>query len=221
MSFSDNSNKNILYRRGDFTKDARNITKLWHDVYQETHASLIPQELLKHRTMDAFRIRVENPKFIKETIVATKTVVNNDRERTECLVGFVTLRIESHEIYQLFVAKEARGLGVAKILLEKAEEDFKASENKRNCHDNFVSLSTGERDKKHLTIHLHASVGNFAAKHFYEKHGWKTIKQEIFQTEIVIDETEKERQVESGKTFHRIEYFPVHCYRLEKILELG
>ena len=128
MSFSDNSNKNILYRRGDFTKDARNITKLWHDVYQETHASLIPQELLKHRTMDAFRIRVENPKFIKETIVATKTVVNNDRERTECLVGFVTLRIESHEIYQLFVAKEARGLGVAKILLEKAEEDFKTSE---------------------------------------------------------------------------------------------
>ena len=77
------------------------------------------------------------------------------------------------------------------------------------------------KDHNYITIHLHASVGNFEAKHFYEKLGWKTIKEEILQAEIVTsspDDVLGEKS--SNMCRQRIEYFPIPCYRLEKRLFL-
>ena len=219
MSLSNLSNKHIVFRRSVSEEDVECIAKLWYDVYQESHAHLVPPELLKDRTLDTFRIRVKNPVFMEGTIMAM-VIVNSGPEETERLLGFITSRLESYEVYQLFVAKEARSLGVASKLLQRAEEDFKCFEMSKNGSFCSNPLDNKSSSKKHITLHLHASVGNYTAKRFYEKNGWKTVNEEMFQAEVVVDEKENIGQLKNGESVSRIQYFPLHCYRIEKVLAL-
>jgi GNAT superfamily N-acetyltransferase len=170
--------------------------------------------------MEQFRIRVENPEFVKQTIVAIK-LSNTSKEDAEQLMGFITTRTENYEIYQVFVAKDARGSGIAKELLRQAEEYLKSYENNKTNCGQLSDVSSEQKDKKHVIIHLYASIGNCAAKRFYENNGWKTVKEEIFQAEVVRNERKNwEPQDKLSNTSPKITYFPVPCYRLEKLLYL-
>ena len=213
--------ENIYYRRAEIKKDKNCIAKLWHDVYHESHANLVPSELLQFRTLESFAIRAANPSFIEESIVAIKRGDESDTN-PENLVGFITTRVETHEIYQFFVHKEARGLGVAKELISRAEDDFKSFQkhNKSMIRSEKI-IHHEHKSAQELIIHLYASVGNSIAKRFYEKNGWRVVNDEMFQAEIVVNEGKNtNHQSGSSNESCKIQHFPVHCYRFEKNLIL-
>ena len=125
MMQCDLSKNDILYRRADLTSDWKSISNLWHDVYWETHAHLVPKDMLNHRTLKSFQSRSQTPAFIENTILATtKSQTCTGTGNYEKVVGFINSRLENCNIYQLFVAKEARKLGVGKELLKRAEDDI-------------------------------------------------------------------------------------------------
>ena len=218
----DLSKNDISYRRADLTNDWEPISNLWHDVYRETHAHLIPKDMLKHRTLTSFQTRARIPAFIENTILATtKSQTYTGTGNYDNIVGFINSRLDNCNIYQLFVAKQARKLGVGKELLKRAEEDIIFFQNNKVIDWDATNIAGSKKEDNYITLHLHASVGNFDAKNFYEKLGWKTIKEEILQAEIVTsspDDVLGEKS--SNMCRQRIEYFPLPCYRLEKRLFL-
>ena len=208
----------FVYRPAEVGKDEMCIAKLWHDVYHESHGDLVPAELLKFRTLDSFAIRVAETSFINETTVAIKIQDQCD-EGLDHVVGFVNTRVKDYEIYQLFVDKEARGLGVARELMSRAENNFKSFyNNKYDTFDEKTSLNEQSYTNK-MTFHLYASVGNFSAQSFYEKNGWQVVKEEQFQAEIVVYENKNEGSKNCAfNDNYRIRHFPVPCNRFEKKL---
>ncbi|WP_119302870.1 GNAT family N-acetyltransferase [Dongia deserti] len=84
------------------------LARLWHDVWHETHAPLQPPELIRLRTLESFRERLQ--------AVLPDIRVAGARGAP---IGFCVLR--GDELYQLFVSPEARGAGVAAALITDAE----------------------------------------------------------------------------------------------------
>ncbi|SIT11889.1 GNAT family N-acetyltransferase [Paracoccus saliphilus] len=84
------------------------LAQLWHDGWQDAHASILPSELARHRTLESFRQRLEED-------LTTVRVAGAPGRPT----GFSMVRQD--ELYQLYVSKNARGTGVAKTLLADAE----------------------------------------------------------------------------------------------------
>lgn len=84
------------------------LAQIWHDGWQEAHASLLPAELKRLRTFESFRDRLLHR-------LASTRVAELDGE----VVGFCTLKDD--ELYQLFVSASARGRGVAAELVADAE----------------------------------------------------------------------------------------------------
>jgi GNAT superfamily N-acetyltransferase len=93
------------------TADATEIdhlARLWHDVWHEAHAPLVPPELTRLRTLKSFRERLRAALWnigVAGPLGAP--------------VGFYILKGE--ELDQLFVTPEARGSGVAAALIANAE----------------------------------------------------------------------------------------------------
>jgi ribosomal protein S18 acetylase RimI-like enzyme len=92
------------------------------------------------RTLPSFRDRLQ------AALPDTRTVGNVCSPLGFCVV-------KGDEVYQLFVAKEARGTGVAAALLADAEARLSA---------NGVA-----------TAWLACAIGNDRAARFYEKAGWR------------------------------------------------
>jgi len=84
------------------------LARLWHVSWHETHASLLPPELTRLRTLESFRERLQ--------AVLPDIRVAGPRGAP---VGFCVLKGE--ELYQLFVSPEARGSGAAATLIADAE----------------------------------------------------------------------------------------------------
>jgi GNAT superfamily N-acetyltransferase len=84
------------------------LAKLWHDGWRDAHASLVPAELARLRTLESFRERLEAG--LENVRVA------GPRGRPD---GFSM--VKGDELYQLFVAAAARGTGLAAELLSDAE----------------------------------------------------------------------------------------------------
>ena len=84
------------------------LARLWHDVWHETHTPLQPPELIRLRTLESFRERLQAA--LPSIRVAGPIGAP---------VGFCVLKGE--ELYQLFVSPEARGSGVAAALIADAE----------------------------------------------------------------------------------------------------
>jgi ribosomal protein S18 acetylase RimI-like enzyme len=84
------------------------LARLWHDVWHETHAPLQPPELIRLRTLESFRERLQAA--LPSIRVAGPLGAP---------VGFCALKGE--ELYQLFVSPEARGSNVAAALIADAE----------------------------------------------------------------------------------------------------
>lgn len=115
------------------------LARLWHDGWRDAHAALAPPGLVAARTVASFRERLAA--MLPDTRVAGPAGAP---------LGLCI--IKDDELYQLFVAREARGTGVAAALLADGEARL------------------GRRGV--TTAWLACAVGNDRAARFYEKRGW-------------------------------------------------
>jgi GNAT superfamily N-acetyltransferase len=84
------------------------LATIWHDGWQDAHASILPVELARVRTLESFRDRLQ-------AALADVRVAEVDGEP----VGFCIVKVD--ELYQLFVSPGARGSGIAAALVADAE----------------------------------------------------------------------------------------------------
>jgi ribosomal protein S18 acetylase RimI-like enzyme len=124
--------------RAAVPEDAEAIAAVWHAGWADGHLGHVPEALSAHRTLDDFRRRV--PERLPQTMVAIAA---------GRVVGFVMLH--GDEVEQVYVAREARGRGVADALLARAEQQV-----------------SGRAPVAWLAV----AAGNARARRFYERNGW-------------------------------------------------
>jgi GNAT superfamily N-acetyltransferase len=118
------------------------LARLWFDGWQDAHAEILPRELARFRTLESFRDRLR-------AALAQVRVAGAPGGP----VGFAMIRDD--ELYQLYLARDARGTGVAAALMADAEARLAAN---------------GVR-----TAWLDCAIGNLRAARFYEKCGWRRV----------------------------------------------
>jgi ribosomal protein S18 acetylase RimI-like enzyme len=84
------------------------LARLWYDGWQDAHAAILPEALALARTRESFAERLE-------TALGDVRVIGPMRAP----LGFCIVR--GDEFYQLYVAAEARGAGIAAALMDDAE----------------------------------------------------------------------------------------------------
>jgi GNAT superfamily N-acetyltransferase len=126
------------------------LAELWFDAWQDAHAAILPGELKQDRTLESFRARLE------EAFDSVR-VVGEPNEP----IGFSI--VKNDELYQLYVARSARGSGIAAILMADAEQRIK---------NNGAKVGW-----------LACAIGNDRAARFYEKCGWRRIGTMLSQLE--------------------------------------
>ena len=89
------------------------LARLWYDAWQDAHASIVPAELTRLRTLESFKQRLEAA-FSDLRVVGP----------TGAPVGLCV--IKGDELYQLFVSAQSRGAGVAAALIADAEARLSA-----------------------------------------------------------------------------------------------
>jgi len=119
--------------------EIRAIAQIWYDAWRDAHAKILPAELARIRTLESFQVRLD------ELLDIVRVTGDTGRPLGFCIV-------KDGELYQLFVAAEARGTGVASALLSDGE---------KRLVDSGVKIGW-----------LACAVGNDRAARFYEKSGW-------------------------------------------------
>jgi GNAT superfamily N-acetyltransferase len=115
------------------------LARLWYDGWQDAHAAILPATLARARTLES---------FVERTAAALVDVrVIGPRGAP---LGFAMLK--GDELYQFYVAAQARGAGIAATLMADAEAQL------------------SERGVE--TAWLACAIGNARAARFYEKSGW-------------------------------------------------
>jgi ribosomal protein S18 acetylase RimI-like enzyme len=128
------------------------LARLWFDGWREAHALLVPPELTRVRTLESFRDR------LRAALPDIRVV-----GATEAPAGFCI--VKDAELYQLFVAPQARGSGIAATLLADGEARLRA---------NGIDEAW-----------LACAIGNDRAARFYEKCGWRRIGTMINELETI------------------------------------
>lgn len=123
--------------------DMAAVADLWHLGWHDGHAGHVPDGLTAARTLEAFHDRT--PARVADTAVA----ISDDGE----LLGFVM--VVGAEVDQVFLARRARGSGLAADLLASAEARVRAA--------------------GHSSAWLAVVADNARARAFYEKHGWSDV----------------------------------------------
>ena len=126
------------------------LAKIWFDGWQDAHARIVPAELARLRTLQSFEDRIRAASSGVRVAGAVGAPL-----------GFYLLK--GAELYQFYVSSNARGSGVAALLMGDAEAHLR----KRGVH----------------TAWLACAIGNDRAARFYEKCGW-------LRTGVVIDDVE-------------------------------
>ena len=85
------------------------LARVWHDSWRDAHLAILPDALVRARTLASFRERMASQ-------LDTVRVVGP----VGAPLGLCMLR--ESELYQLFVSAEARGAGVAAALIADAEQ---------------------------------------------------------------------------------------------------
>ena len=129
------------------------LAGLWFEGWRDAHAALVPEELVRRRTLETFRARIEAGRDTVRLAVAEGAPT--------APLGFTMLK--GDEMNQLFVAREARGAGIAAQLLAEAEARL---------------LASGV-----TTAWLACLIGNDRAARFYEKQGWRRVGTFVSQLE--------------------------------------
>jgi ribosomal protein S18 acetylase RimI-like enzyme len=135
------------------------LAKVWYDAWNDAHAAILPAGLARARTLESFRERLEEG--LADVRVAGVSGAP---------VGFCMVKAD--ELYQLFLARDARGSGIAAALLADGEARLAA--------------------RGVATAWLDCAIGNERAARFYEKNGWRrvgtvTSRLETLAGEFVID----------------------------------
>ena len=128
-------------RHAEFA-DLDPLATLWLEGWRDAHEGIVPKELARYRTLSSFRERLE-------AALPHLRVVGPVGKP----LGFCS--IQADELYQLYVSRDARGSGAARML-----------------------LSDGEHRLAGLGIQvawLACAIGNERAAKFYEKSGWHRI----------------------------------------------
>jgi GNAT superfamily N-acetyltransferase len=120
-------------------EDIEGIAAVWHDGWSDGHLGHVPEQLRAHRRLTDFR------RLVASRVGTTTVAVVESR-----VAGFVTAHDD--EVEQLYVARPARGTGVAAALLTHAE-------------DTVASRSAA--------AWLAVVAGNSRARRFYARHGWQ------------------------------------------------
>ena len=115
------------------------LARLWHEGWHDAHAALAPPGLVRARTHESFRERMA-------AALADTFVIGPPGAPS----GFYMLK--GDELYQFYVARAARGSGVAAVLIADAEARFAG--------------------RGVTTAWLACGIGNDRAARFYEKCGW-------------------------------------------------
>ena len=118
------------------------LARLWYDAWQDAHAQILPPALTEVRTLEDFgdRLQVSLPNV---RVVGPPAAP----------LGFCI--VKGDELYQLFVAAEARGSGVAAALIADAEARLSQA---------GIQIAW-----------LACAIGNERAARFYEKCGWRRV----------------------------------------------
>lgn len=118
------------------------LARLWYDGWQDGHAGISPEELIRRRTLQSFtdRLHADLPNLRVAGPLGQPT-------------GFSI--IKGDELYQFYVSTQARGTGLAALLMADAEACLAANGVK--------------------TAWLACAIGNDRAARFYEKSGWRRV----------------------------------------------
>jgi GNAT superfamily N-acetyltransferase len=119
------------------------LAQLWHDGWQDAHARVAPEGLTRARTLATFKERLA--KALPDSYVIGPFGAPT---------GFFMLK--GDELNQFYVAREARGAGIAAALIADAEAELA----RRGV----------------TTAWLACAVGNDRAARFYEKSGWRNAR---------------------------------------------
>jgi GNAT superfamily N-acetyltransferase len=84
------------------------LARIWYDGWHQAHGQLVPEELIRVRTLESFRARLA-------AALSTVRVAGPPGDPA----GFCM--IKDDELYQLFVSAPARGSGAAAALISDAE----------------------------------------------------------------------------------------------------
>jgi GNAT superfamily N-acetyltransferase len=126
------------------------LARLWHEGWNDAHGKLAPEGLVKARTLELFRER------LLAAQAETRVIGPVGAPLGLCM-------IKDDELYQLYVAREARGTGAAAALIADGEARLAA------C--GFA------------TAWLACAIGNERAARFYEKCGWVMARQTMSRLE--------------------------------------
>ncbi|MGN6323291.1 MAG: GNAT family N-acetyltransferase [Dyella sp.] len=126
------------------------LAQLWFDGWQDAHAAILPEALRRLRTLESFKERLL--RGLAEVRVAGPA---------DAPLGFCM--VKGDELYQLFVSAQARGAGVAAVLMTDGEARL------------------AERGVN--TAWLACAIGNERAARFYGKSGWHHVGSQIIQLE--------------------------------------
>jgi len=128
--------------RGALASEVPHLARLWHKGWQDAHAKILPEELKRIRTLETFERRM------RDGLADTRVIGPLGAPVGLCMM-------KGDELYQLYVAAEARGSGVAAALIADAEERLAGA---------GAPL-----------IWLACAIGNDRAARFYEKSGWRNV----------------------------------------------
>jgi GNAT superfamily N-acetyltransferase len=134
------------------TSESGVLTRLWYDGWQDGHAAVVPAALTRARTFENFAERIS-------AALADVRVIGPHGAP----LGFAMLK--GDELYQFYVASEARGSGVAAALIADAETQMSA--------------------RGVATAWLACAVGNTRAAKFYRKSGWHLARTMISRLDTV------------------------------------
>lgn len=104
----------IMHVRPATASEIPHLAKLWFEAWQETHRPLMPDGLIRLRTLESFTERLA-------AMTDDIRVIDCDDEPA----GFCA--IKGDELYQLFLAPAARGTGIAATLIADAEARLAAN----------------------------------------------------------------------------------------------
>jgi GNAT superfamily N-acetyltransferase len=124
--------------------DIAPLTFVWHQAWHDAHAAITPPTLVARRTPASFAARLG-------TVDDRLRVVGPDGAPLGLCI------IDGDEIDQLYVARAARGTGLAATLLRDAEARLRAAGITEACLD--------------------CAAGNDRAARFYTREGWQRVGQ--------------------------------------------